>query len=126
MNDDFNSALAIGGIFELIRETNKFLDSRPSGDKARELVLKAKEILAELGVVLNIFQRTPEEWYKALMKVKNIGLTEKDIIDKIFERQEARQKKDWALADKIRKELDGKGIILEDKKDRTMWKIKVG
>ena len=60
------------------------------------------------------------------MKVKNIGLTEKDIIDKIFERQEARQKKDWALADKIRKELDGKGIILEDKKDRTMWKIKVG
>ena len=46
MNDDFNSALAIGGIFELIRETNKFLDSMPSGQKARELVLKAKEILA--------------------------------------------------------------------------------
>ncbi len=126
MNDDFNSALAIGGIFELIRETNKFLDSMPSGQKARELVLKAKEMLAELGGVLNIFQRTPEEWYKALMKVKNIGLTEKDIIDKISKRQEARQKKDWALADKIRKELDGKGIILEDKKDRTMWKIKVG
>ena len=126
MNDDFNSALAIGGIFELIRETNKFLDSRPSGHKARELVLKAKEMLAELGGVLNIFQRTPEEWYKALMKVKNIGLTEKDIIDKISERQEARQKKDWALADKIRKELDEKGIILEDKKDRTTWKVRVG
>ncbi len=126
MNDDFNSALAIGSIFELIRETNKLLDSEPAGQKAKKLVLKAKETLAELGGVLNIFQRTPEEWYKALMKVKNIGLTEKDIIDKISERQEARQKKDWALADKIRKELDGKGIILEDKKDRTTWRVKIG
>ncbi len=126
MNDDFNSALAMGSIFELIRETNRFLDSKPSGQKAKELVLKAKENLTELGGVLNIFQRTPEEWYKALMRVKNIGLTEKDIIDKISERQEARQRKDWDLADKIRKELDEKGIILEDKKDRTTWKVRVG
>ncbi|MDP3297164.1 MAG: hypothetical protein Q8N09_06160, partial [Thermodesulfovibrionia bacterium] len=135
MNDDFNSALAIGSIFELIRETNRFLDAQnppipplAKGGKegGKELVLKAKEMLAELGGVLNIFQRTPEEWYKALMKVKNIGLTEKDIIDKISERQEARQKKDWALADKIRKELDEKGIILEDKKDRTTWRVKIG
>ena len=49
------------------------------------------------------------------MKVKNIGFTEKILLTK-SPRQEARQKKDWALADKIRKELDGKGIILEDKK----------
>ncbi len=126
MNDDFNSALAIGSIFELVRETNRFLDSKPSGQKAKETILKAKETLTELGSVLNIFQRTPEEWYTALMKVKNIGLTEKDIIDKISERQEAREIKDWALADKIRKELDEKGIILEDKKDRTTWKVRVG
>ena len=54
------------------------------------------------------------------MKTKKIPLTEKDILS-ITSREEARQKKDWAAADVIRKELDEKGIILEDKKDGTAW-----
>ena len=41
-------------------------------------------------------------------------------------KEEARQKKDWAAADVIREELMRKRIILEDKKDGTAWKIKVG
>jgi cysteinyl-tRNA synthetase len=126
MNDDFNTALALGHIFELIREINKFLDSRPSGPRAKELVSRTKAILIELGGVLNIFQRTPEEWYGALMKVKNVGLHEQDIHDRISARQEARNRKDWDTADKIRKELEARGIVLEDKKDGTAWKIKVG
>ncbi len=89
-------------------------------------MLKAKETLSELGGVLNIFQRAPEEWYRSLMKVRNIGFSEKDILDKISERQEARQRKEWDLADRIRKELEDKGIILEDKKDKTGWKVRVG
>jgi cysteinyl-tRNA synthetase len=60
------------------------------------------------------------------MKIKNIGLSEKEILERIKERQEARKRKDWKFADKIRKELEGKGIILEDKRDRTDWKVKVG
>ena len=60
------------------------------------------------------------------MKSKKIKLTEQDVLNKIQEREEARQKKDWAASDVIRKELDEKGIILEDKKDGTGWKIKVG
>ena len=35
MDDDFNTALGVGHIFELIREANKYLDSKPSGQKAR-------------------------------------------------------------------------------------------
>ena len=126
MNDDFNTALAQGHIFELIREVNRFLDARPSGQNAKELVIRTKDTLSQLGGVLNIFQRTPGEWYKTLMQVKNIGLSEQDILDKISERKEARQRKAWNLADEIRKELDEKGIILEDKKDGTTWKVRSG
>ncbi|MBI4654157.1 MAG: cysteine--tRNA ligase [Nitrospirae bacterium] len=126
MDDDFNTALALGHIFELIREANKFLDAKPRGQKAGELVAKSKEVLTELGNILNIFNRTPHEWYISLMKVKNVGFTEGDILNEITKRHGARQKKDWALADKIRNELEEKGIILEDKKDTTKWKIKVG
>jgi len=126
MDDDFNTALALGHIFELIRDVNRFLDSKPYSLKAKELLSKAKGLLSEAGSVLNIFSRTPDEWYRSLMEIKKIGLSEKDISDKINQRQDARQKKDWAMADVIRKELEEKGIILEDKKDRTEWKVKVG
>jgi len=126
MDDDFNTALALGHIFELIRELNRFLDNRPSGSEDRGLLLEAKEIMSEAGDILNIFNRTPYEWYLSLMETKNIGLSEKEIIGKIRERRDARQRKDWHLADAIRKELEEKRIILEDKKDGTDWKVKVG
>jgi cysteinyl-tRNA synthetase len=126
MDDDFNTALALGHIFELIREANRFLDNRPSGLKSRNLLSQTKELLFEAGEILNIFGRTPHVWYLSLMEIRNIGLSEKNILEKIKARQDARQKKDWHIADAIRKELEGKGIILEDKKDGTDWKVKVG
>ncbi len=126
MDDDFNTALALGHIFEFIRDANRFLDGKPSGPEARELLQKTKKLLSEIGKVLNIFGRTPEEWYRSLMVMKKIGLSEKEILEKIKQRQDARQRKEWEVADRIREELEGKGIILEDKADRTDWKVKVG
>jgi cysteinyl-tRNA synthetase len=126
MNDDFNTASALGFMFEIIREVNMFLDSHPSGQKAKELVSRTNELLVEAGGILNIFNKTPEEWYRSLMKVKKVELAEEMLHAKIAERQEARMKKDWVTADIIRKELAEKGIILEDKKSGTAWKIKVG
>ncbi|MDP2168022.1 MAG: cysteine--tRNA ligase [Thermodesulfovibrionales bacterium] len=126
MDDDFNTALAVGHIFELIREINRFLDTSPSGKEAVELLRAVKEPLSETSGVLNVFTRTPSEWALASMRTKRIGLSEKDILDMINERQEARERKDWARADEIRKGLEEKGIILEDKKDCTLWKVKVG
>jgi cysteinyl-tRNA synthetase len=125
MDDDFNTALAVGNIFELIRVINKYLDSNPAGHKAIELVNKSRDRLNECGDVLNVFNRTPEEWYKALMYIKNIGFSEKDIVIKIDERQKARKEKNWAVADSIRRELEERGILLEDKKDGTSWKVKI-
>jgi cysteinyl-tRNA synthetase len=110
----------------LIKETNRFLDGKPSGPKDGELLLKAEELLSGTGNILNLFNRTPHAWYLSLMKVGNIGLSEDYILGKIEERRAARQQKDWLLADAIRKELEEKGVILEDKKNRTDWKIKTG
>ena len=125
MDDDFNSALAIGNIFELIRMLNKYLDGKPSGAGAKELVVKAQDLLKEIGNALNIFSRTPEEWNRALMRFKCPNVTEELILSKIEERQKARGNKDWAAADAIRKELEDNGVVLEDKKEGTAWKVKV-
>ena len=43
---------------------------------------------------------------------------------KIDDRNKARDKKDYELADKIRNELLDKGILIEDKDGKTTWKIK--
>jgi cysteinyl-tRNA synthetase len=126
MNDDFNTASALGFLFELIREVNRFLDSKPSSRKAQGLVEQTRELLAEIGEVLNIFNKTPGEWYSSLMKVKKIDLSESELENKINERQKARENKDWAAADTLRDELAGRGILLEDKQDGTRWKIKAG
>ena len=125
MDDDFNTALAIGTVFELVRLLNKYMDGRPSGKKAAELIGKADGMLRETGNVLNLFHRTPEEWYKALMATKEIGLSEEEILGRINARKAARETKNWAEADRIRKELEEKGILLEDRKDGTGWKVKV-
>jgi len=125
MDDDFNTALAIGHMFELIRAANAFLDTKPSSTEDRALLLETKELIQEIGNILHILNKTPDAWYRSLIKMRKINLSEKDILEKIENRQRARQNKDWATADSIRKELEEKGIILEDKKDRTDWKIKV-
>lgn len=93
MDDDFNTALAIGHIFELIRVANKYLDGKPTGPKAVELALKTADLLKEAGGVLNIFRRTPEEWGKSLMSIKCPALTEEYIMERIKARQAAREKK---------------------------------
>lgn len=125
MDDDFNTALALGHIFELVREVNRYLDAKPSGRKAKELLSKTEDLLRQAGSVLNIFNKRPEDWNDALMQTRKIPYSKEEIQDKIRQRQEARQKKDWATADAVRKELEAQGIILEDKKDGTAWKVRI-
>ncbi|MBC8414061.1 MAG: cysteine--tRNA ligase [Nitrospira sp.] len=126
MNDDFNTASALGYLFELIRELNKYLDAKPSGQGAREVVQRVNEMLLETGGVLNIFNKSPEEWYSALIKVKKLALSEELLLQKIELRKAARDNKDWSEADRVRDELYEQGIILEDKPDGTSWRVRVG
>ncbi len=125
MDDDFNTARALGGIFELIKEVNRFMDQNPQEEQHIQLLTRAKILLKELGSVLNLFQREPIDWYRDLLKIKKIELSEEDINNYIKERAEARSNKEWQRADKIRNDLFAKGILLEDRPDRTIWKVKI-
>lgn len=126
MDDDFNTASAIGHMFELTHETNKFLDKNPSGERSKNAVKQAMDLLRVTGAVLRVFMRMPEEWNLAVMKSKNLPITVGEIEDAINKRQEARKNKDWAMADNIRKELEAKGVIIEDKPGGTVWRVKAG
>ncbi|MCX8030972.1 MAG: cysteine--tRNA ligase [Thermodesulfovibrionales bacterium] len=125
MDDDFNTAMAIGNTFEMLREINRFLDSKPTGKLSAEATLKAKEALDVVREVFYIFRRTPQQWNIDLLKIKKIPYSISEIEEKIAQRNLARKEKNWTKADSIRKELQDSGIILEDKKESTTWKVKI-
>jgi len=125
MDDDFNTAKALAVIFEFVKELNRFMDKKPSHKEELSLLLNAKKTIKELGSILNLFQRQPIDWYRDMLKIKKIEITEEEINRLIEERAQARKNKDWQRADSIREELLSKGIVLEDKPDRTVWKVKI-
>ncbi|MBF0345638.1 MAG: cysteine--tRNA ligase [Nitrospirae bacterium] len=125
MDDDFNTAQATGHIFEFIRQLNRYLDTKPYGEESIRLITSAMATLKETCEVLNIFIKTPQQWYKSMIIRRNLGINEDEINQYIAARNEARSKKDWKKADELRKELEAKGIVLEDRVDGTAWKVKV-
>ena len=91
-------------------------------DKAKEGNQEDKEIFTTACKFIGLLDQSKEEWDS--FKKQNLKLSENDILKKINERNKARDKKDYELADKIRNELLDKGILIEDKDGKTTWKIK--
>jgi cysteinyl-tRNA synthetase len=98
MDDDFNSAKAIGHLFDLSRHVNRAFDEG-AGPEARA----AARVLLSLGEVLGLFwkKEADEAWDPA-----DLALVEA--------REQARKSKDWKAADAIRAQLSEKGLVVED------------
>ena len=105
MEDDINTADALGVIFELVREINTSADKGFSAN-AHQASLETLNKLTGLLGLLN----------------KQKGKLDEEIEALIQEREKARAEKNWALADKIRDDLKKEGIILEDTPQGVRWK----
>ena len=71
---------------------------------------------------IGLLTQSKEEWLK--LKKSKLSLSVDEINLKIKERNNARDQKNYELADKIRKELSDNGILIEDKDGKTTWKLK--
>lgn len=110
MDDDFNTAGALGHLFELVRAINQ---ARDAGANAQQLT-PAQDLLRELMEVLGL---RPEHVKTAP------GVQVAPFIDLLVEvRQELRKQKLWALADRVRDRLAELGVILEDTREGTSWR----
>jgi len=105
MDDDFGTPEAVAVLFDLANRVN-------AGEKALAAQLRG------LAGVLGLLQREPASFLQARPE----GVAEEWIRGKIAEREAARQRRDYAAADQIRKELLGAGIALEDKGGKTTWR----
>ena len=124
MDDDFNTAQALGYLFEAVRLANRVLEA-PSGEPAYLAWLgRLKQDLVELGGVLNLLQGDPVATVAGLrQRAESLPISPEEIAALIAARSQARANKDWARADAIRTELADMGILLEDTPQGTVWRV---
>lgn len=121
MSDDFNTADALGNLFDFIRAVNRSIDSSGWTGALGE----ALEEIRRFGVVLGILELAPDDYLKReRLSKKSLEITEDEIQRLIEERTAARREKNWKRADEIRVYLDSRGITLEDTPKGTIWKVK--
>ena len=125
MDDDFNTALAISVIFDLAREVNSLVQQLGAKISLpeKEALQTAMALFNSFNEVTGIFKVDPAG--RILLEdtaAEKSGLTEGLLSLIIDIRQEARKKKDWATADRIRDGLKELGIILEDTPRGVRWK----
>ena len=108
MDDDFNTPEAFAVLFDLANEVNK------------TRALPAAVLLKQFGGLMGILQRDPESFLQA--GAATDGYSVADIEKLIAQRSEAKKAKNFAEADRIRKELLDNGIVLEDNAQGTIWR----
>ncbi len=128
MDDDFNTARAIGLLFDAVRRFNRFMDGLegPSSPEISNLLLTGKEILVKIGNVLGILACDPKEFFEhKKLKAFVSGQIDAPAIEKLIaERAEARKNKDWTRADQIRDQLAAMNIVIKDRPEGTVWKAR--
>jgi len=128
MDDDFNTARGIGLVFETVRQLNRLMDDigeRP-GQQDQARLVSTRADLMRIGDVLGILTEAPDKFFEQkqadLLEQKGIDIA---VVERLIsERVRAREKKDWAAADRIRDELFAMDILIEDRAGGTIWKVK--
>jgi cysteinyl-tRNA synthetase len=123
LSDDLNTARALGAVFEFIREANIAMDK---GEFGQGDVPAAQKFLHTFDQIFAVLENNDAQKLQVLgYGQENSNAGDAEIEKLVVERQVARQARDFATADRIRKELEKRGIILEDSRDGSVrWKRK--
>jgi cysteinyl-tRNA synthetase len=125
MDDDFNTAGAIGEIFKTARAVSGAIAR--NGGLDRETLAGFLTAVRRIGGVLGLFGSEPAAWsarLRALEQASRGGDVDPAWIEaRIAERAAARKGRDFAAADRVRAELLARGVLLEDGAGGTTWRL---
>jgi len=109
MDDDLSINSALAALFDFVRDVNNLLDgnelSKKEAQAIHELMSRLDGVLGVIGEVRKE-EKLPEEAQRLIQQ-----------------REEARKAKDWRTADRIREQLKGMGVVIEDSADGVRWRI---
>ncbi len=125
MDDDFNTAAAIGNLYEALGVLNRFIEEQKlegagkTNDAAQAALRNATITFRELAGILGLFRQPPQSASGA----------NDEFVDQLMQlliqiRADARKAKNFDLADTVRNQLTEIGVTLEDRADGTTWELK--
>jgi len=114
IEDDLNTAAALGAVFELVRWLNAAIDAGQLGRGDLPTVLVAFEAFDQVLGILSLRRAEDAQPPVPLEEIDQL----------IEERRAARGRRDFAAADRIRDDLTARGVLLEDSAGGTRWKRK--
>jgi len=127
MDDDFNTALAIAHVFELVRPLNRTLAEKTAPEpELFTLFRQVKAEVARIAGVLGVLDSLPADFIARIKSRKSTGLSiaVEEIEALVEERAAARKSRDFKRSDEIRDQLLAAGIELLDNAAGTEWKVK--
>ncbi|MFP3984134.1 MAG: cysteine--tRNA ligase, partial [Desulfurivibrionaceae bacterium] len=129
MDNDFNSAQALGHIFEAVKGINTILQALPEEPAESDLVLlrSTGDKIRKLAGLMGLLQEEPTSYIRKKQEevLKRLDIDREAIEDLIRQRSEARAAKDWNRADEIRDRLADWNIELKDSAEGTTWRVKI-
>ena len=125
MDDDLNTAGAVGLIFEKVKQMNRLMDAcEDEGDDLLiDRLIQDRSDLFRAASALGILREEPEDFLEKIGGSREVDPVE--IEKMIKERSKARVEKDWVRADAIRDRLKNMGVVLEDGPKGTIWRFDV-
>ncbi|HEX2661310.1 MAG TPA: cysteine--tRNA ligase [Candidatus Acidoferrum sp.] len=123
LSDNLNTARALAAVFDLVRDANTVMDK---GEFRQGDVDATQQFLATFDAVFAVLEDNDTQKLQTLgYGSAEAALSDTEIDKLIAKRNAAKKIRDFATADRIRKELANRGIILEDAKDGSVrWKRK--
>ena len=127
MNDDLNTAAAVGHMNSLLRLVNRLAEDKNARktEGAKALYVRFQEAMARWGDILGLFRLAPAVFLSDLRncRAKRISLDIAKVEDLMQQRLQARQDKDYAQSDALRDELSRLGVAVRDTPQGATWDI---
>ncbi len=126
-DNDFNTAQALGALFELARAVNRFANHKKAKKRGGPVVAPALQAFAMVGEALGFMTMTTAD-FEAEIKAKRLGdmgIDTADVERLLADRKQARADKDWGRADTIREQLEAMHIAVMDRPDGVSWKVRL-
>ena len=127
MDVDFNSAQALGRIFDAVKIINKVRQALPAQPAPQDLELlqTAAARIRKLAGVFGLVQEEPAVYLEKRKErlLAGLEITPAEIEEMISKRQQARRNKDWAEADRLRDRLLEHKIAIKDGPEGTTWEV---
>ncbi len=127
MDDDCNTAAALGHVFGMIRLAGRVLEDKKlrQSETGRDILRVLREAVSVWHKILGLFGRDPSVFLNGLrdIQVRRKGIDTSGVETLLAARSEARTAKDFAKADAVRAELAALGVTVRDTPDGQVWDV---